>query len=101
MSKTRLSWSITIGSLTPDLLTPLCQPLPPIKADVKRSTKVTELPRLTIVCVFSYSGGEAIWIDGEISNGRSMKSDTFFNAPLTSNVNGDFVVARLDAFGFQ
>ncbi|XP_057306312.1 TBC1 domain family member 24-like [Hydractinia symbiolongicarpus] len=46
-------------------------------------------------------GGEGLSIDGEIQKGRSSRCDTFQNEPLSSEENGDFIVARLDVFGFR
>lgn len=48
-----------------------------------------------------FSNGEGLWIDGELSKGRSTRCDTFNNKPLTSNMDGDFTITRVDVFSFQ
>lgn len=59
------------------------------------------LVHLCIQCICFRESGNGLWIDGELSKGRSMKCDTFGNSPLSDGDNGDFTILRIDVFGFQ
>jgi len=51
--------------------------------------------------VIGGGNGDALYIDHELNKGRSVRCDTFFNAPLTSCEDGDFTITRIDVFAFQ
>ena len=61
---------------------------------------ITEVnsPRVSVTCGFSFSGDNALWLDGDLHQGHSGPSHTFGNDILTEKA--DFKCSRVEVLGF-
>lgn len=50
------------------------------------------------ICIGS-GGGNALWLDENLTRGRSERCDTFDNEPLVEK--GDFICANVELIGFK